>query len=78
MLEHPAQQEADMYRRAEEGLAALSQEGHKILFEQVQRELRTKHPRVHWPNPQGLEDRIHLGMIRELQTDLLAGYQATS
>jgi len=77
MLEQAAQPEADTYRRAEEE-AGLSQEDHKTLGEQIQTELRTKYPRLHRPNAQALEDRIRLGMIKELPRQLLAGYQSPS
>lgn len=70
-FEHEAQREAETYRMAEERLAALSQEEHKTLYEQIKTELRTKHPQLRWPDRQALEDRIRLGMIRELQKQLL-------
>jgi hypothetical protein len=77
-LEQEAQREAEAYRGAEERLAALSEEEHTTLYEQIKTELRTKYPRLQWPNRQALEDRIRLGMVRELQRQLTAGSQARS
>jgi len=77
-FEQEAQREAETYRVAEEQLAALSQEERTTLYEQIKKELRTKCPRLQWPDRQAHEDRIRLGMIRELQRQLLTGYQAPS
>jgi len=43
---------------------------------QLRTDVCAKSRRFKRPNPQALEDRIRLGMISELQRDLLAGYQA--
>lgn len=78
MLEQEAQREAETYRVAEERLAALSPEERTTLYKQIKKELRTKYPRLQWPDRQAHEDRIRLGMIRELQRQLLTGYQSPS
>ena len=77
-FEQEAQREAETYRVAEERLAALSQEERTTLYEQIKTELRTKYPRLQWPDRQAHEDRIRLGMIRELQRQLLTRYQSPS
>ncbi len=66
-LEEETRREAESYRKAEETLLLLSEEDRRTLYDRVKEELKTKFPRINWPNRQVLEDRIRIGMIRELQ-----------
>ncbi|MGH9376843.1 MAG: hypothetical protein ACRD1J_11885 [Terriglobia bacterium] len=66
-LEDETRREAESYRKAEETLLVLSEEARRTLYDRVKEELKAKFPQVNWPNRQALEDRIRIGMIRELQ-----------
>lgn len=66
-MEDEARHEAESYRRAEETLSLLAEEERRVLYDRVKAELKTRFPHVNWPNRQALEDRIRIGMIRELQ-----------
>lgn len=66
-FEEQNRREAEAYCKAEEALATLSQSEHTDLYEHVKSDLKRNYPHINWPNREALEDRIRIGMIRELQ-----------